>query len=284
MRCTCGSCRARRLRRRARCGRSAAHRHGSRSRARARPTARRAAASAPRHAAASACRRGSRRSPARGRGSARRASADCGSHISARPIAEHLPLAAGERAGALPPPFARARGNSVNTRSSRAGMRARSASTVAPSRRFCSTVWLDEQAPPFRRQREPAADHRMRRQPADPLALPGDLAGRGRHEPGDRVQRRGLSRAVGADQRDDAAARHLERHVRDADQIAVAHREIGARSAARSSPRHPRRHAMAEIGRDHRRLLHHRARRALGDDRGPGERRWRVRRASGSPP
>ena len=39
---------------------------------------------------------------------------------------------------------------------------------------------------------------------------------------GDGVEHRGLAAAIGAEQRDHAALGHLERHVGDADQIAVA--------------------------------------------------------------
>ena len=41
----------------------------------------------------------------------------------------------------------------------------------------------------------------------------GDLAALGVQQVGDRLQRRGLAGAVGAEQRDDAAPRHVERHA-----------------------------------------------------------------------
>ena len=46
------------------------------------------------------------------------------------------------------------------------------------------------------------------------------------NEAGDCIQRRGLAAAVGAEQRDHAARGHLERHVGNADQIAVAHFQV----------------------------------------------------------
>ena len=46
------------------------------------------------------------------------------------------------------------------------------------------------------------------------------------NEAGDGVERRGLAAAIGAEQRHHAAFGHLERHVGDADQVAVADFEM----------------------------------------------------------
>ena len=46
------------------------------------------------------------------------------------------------------------------------------------------------------------------------------------NETGDGVEHRGLAAAIGAEQRHHAARGHLERHVGDADQVAVAHLEV----------------------------------------------------------
>ena len=43
-----------------------------------------------------------------------------------------------------------------------------------------------------------------------------------RDQSGDGIERRGLAAAVGAEQRHHATLRHLQRHVGDADQVAVA--------------------------------------------------------------
>ena len=50
----------------------------------------------------------------------------------------------------------------------------------------------------------------------------GDLAALGAKQVGDRLQRRGLARAVGAEQRHDAALRHLERDpFQDEDDVGI---------------------------------------------------------------
>src|ERR1041385_5684634 len=55
-----------------------------------------------------------------------------------------------------------------------------------------------------------AAVHRL---PGEVVPVEGDLAGVGPHEPGDQVERRGLSRPVGAEEADDLALLHLQRDV-----------------------------------------------------------------------
>src|SRR5260370_916595 len=54
----------------------------------------------------------------------------------------------------------------------------------------------------------------------------GDRAGMQRYQPGDSVENRGLAAAIGAEQRHHAAFGHLERHVGDPDQVAVAHLQM----------------------------------------------------------
>jgi hypothetical protein len=45
-------------------------------------------------------------------------------------------------------------------------------------------------------------------------------------QPGDGVERGGLAAAIGPEQSDDGAFGHLERHVGDADQVAVVNFEM----------------------------------------------------------
>ena len=78
------------------------------------------------------------------------------------------------------------------------------------------------------------------RQLVDALALEldralGHVAALGRQQVGDRLERRALARAVGAEQRDDLALRHFQRHALQheddvvVDHLDVVHREIGRR-------------------------------------------------------
>ena len=86
-----------------------------------------------------------------------------------------------------------------------------------------------------------AAPHQLvGRELVDALALEhdralGDLAALGVQQVGDRLQRRGLAGAVGAEQRHDAALRHVERHALQheddviVDDLDVVDREDGLR-------------------------------------------------------
>ena len=83
------------------------------------------------------------------------------------------------------------------------------------------------------------------------------------HQAGNRIQRRGLACAVRAEQRDDGACLHVQRHVGDADQIAVAHFQVlDARLLMSSAPGAV---AAAKIGLDHGLVLDHVVRLAAGD-------------------
>jgi hypothetical protein len=65
--------------------------------------------------------------------------------------------------------------------------------------------------PPFRHQRDAAADHEMGRQPGDVLAGEADAPGARGWVATDRAHQGGFAGTIGADQRDDLVRRHLER-------------------------------------------------------------------------
>src|SRR5262249_4977603 len=62
--------------------------------------------------------------------------------------------------------------------------------------------------------------------PRDLLAAPFDRSAARRHQARNGVERRGLARAVRAEQRDDGAFLDSQRDVGDADEIAVVHLEM----------------------------------------------------------
>ena len=200
---------------------SAAHTRNPPLPAPAPPLAPPAAASGPRCAGVPAFRTSPPPPPAPGRGWARPASA-ASDRSSARgrwrASAARRPTTCRHAGGDARP----GGGTGVKTRSSSSGTRRLSRSTVAPRRRFCSTVCCTNSRQPSGDKRQAATDDGVGRLAGDVRALPHDLPGRRRHQAGDRVQRRGLARAVGAEQCDDRAGGHLQRHVGDADEIAVA--------------------------------------------------------------
>ena len=171
------------------------------------------------------CRKAPRPPQAPGRGSARRASA-----ISARssaPVrapasAARHPTACRRAAGAA----RQGAGKAHRLARTSVSMRALSASIVAPSRKFCSTVCATKSRQPSGDSARPLLTIAIGRLPGDLLAAPFDATAARSHQPGNRIQRRGLACAVGAEQRDDAACLHVQRHVGDADQIAVAHFKV----------------------------------------------------------
>jgi hypothetical protein len=97
---------------------------------------------------------------------------------------------------------------------------------VAQRRRSQLEIILDallhEQPPAFRRQREALAHDRKCALSTDLLSAKPDRAGMHRDQAGNGVENRGFATPVGAEQRDNAALRHLQRHIRDPDQVAVA--------------------------------------------------------------
>src|SRR5271163_4044449 len=69
---------------------------------------------------------------------------------------------------------------------------------------------LREDAPPLGYMGDAAGDDGIGGEAADRSALKADLAGGWAQQAGDRLERRRLARAVGADQRNDFAAAHLQ--------------------------------------------------------------------------
>jgi hypothetical protein len=92
---------------------------------------------------------------------------------------------------------------------------------VAPSKQVVLDALLGEQPPALGRQRQPLAHDGIGRQAGDVLAGKADAALGDRGDAGDGVERRGLARTVGAEQRHDRTLRHFERDVGHADQVAV---------------------------------------------------------------
>ena len=79
----------------------------------------------------------------------------------------------------------------------------------------------------------PRRQMRVGRQAVDAFAVEADRAGVGRKHAGDHVEQRGLAGAVGTDQREDRAGRHLEAHVVDREQAAKALADgVDSRAAA----------------------------------------------------
>ena len=72
---------------------------------------------------------------------------------------------------------------------------------------------LGEDATSFGHLRDAVLDDLVRGRAGDVLAEEGDGAALGREQPGYRAQRRGLSRAVRADERDDLALSDFEAHA-----------------------------------------------------------------------
>ena len=228
MRCTCGSSRQRGSR---------AVQHGAaglqhigmarRSRARARPTARPAAWSAPRRCSrASVSYMLSTTAGARPRLGSSSSSMLRVAHQRA-PDGQHLALAARQRAGALAAPLGQAREQGEDAvEQLRRCVRDRR----APSRRAADSArpsgWRTGASPPATAPAR-GATIAWAGWPADRRALPErSLPAAVGTSPAMALSVVVLPGAVRADQRDHAALRHLQRHVGDADQVAVAHREV----------------------------------------------------------
>src|SRR5262249_21889549 len=73
------------------------------------------------------------------------------------------------------------------------------------------------------RKRKPFGDDDVSRLPRDRFAAPFDRSAARLHQARNGVERRGLARAVRAEQRDDGAFLDSQRDVSDADEIAVVH-------------------------------------------------------------
>ena len=129
-----------------------------------------------------------------------------GRAMSARPDGEHLLLAAGQRAALLLQALAQPREErehalEVGRRCRPVGCRAK-----APSSRFSSTVIRGKIRRPSGDWRDAEPHDAVGGQRVDALAVEGDGAAPRPHGAEDRLQRRRLAGAVGADQRDDLAA------------------------------------------------------------------------------
>ncbi|MCS6766214.1 MAG: hypothetical protein MO847_07255 [Candidatus Protistobacter heckmanni] len=137
---------------------------------------------------------------------------------------EHLLLAAGERAGELPGAFPQAREDVEHALDvlRHAGF---VAAQVGAHLQVFQDAHAREHAAPLRHHDQAAPGQRMRRQARDVLAgvaqraLGGELAGDGLHGGG-------LARAVGADQGDELALAHLERHALDGVDAAVGDAQV----------------------------------------------------------
>ncbi len=188
---------------------------------------------------------------ATGRATLRRAAARRGLVISARPIAV---------ACCSPPESVPARGvrrglQIGNVSSTVAeGPRPRAGRRRAPSSRFSSTVSCANSRRPSGTSARPSADAPVRRHARDVGAVEQHAPAARRMRAGDGAQQRGLAGAVGADQRHRLAGRHGEGDAAHRLQQAVPRRRA-PRPSAGSFGR------AAEIGVDHRRVGHHRARR-----------------------
>ena len=109
----------------------------------------------------------------------------------------------------------------------------------APVRRFSSTVRWREAAAAFHHLDAAALHQLVRRARMHLLAVEldralGDLAALGMQQVGDRLQRRGLARTVGAQERDNAALGNAERHaLQHQDDVAVDHLDVVHREERR---------------------------------------------------
>ena len=86
-----------------------------------------------------------------------------------------------------------------------------------------------EQAAPLRHVADAEPRDVRRRHAGDVAALVLDRAGRRRHQPGQRLQQRGLAGAVAAEQRHDLAFAHVERRV--VEDVALAVERVDALEA-----------------------------------------------------
>ncbi len=139
---------------------------------------------------------------------------------------QHLALAARHGAGTLAAPLGKPREHRID-----ALEQARDAAAIGQRRGAQHQVVLDtllgEEPPALGRQRQALAHDGVGRQARDVLAAELDGAAGHRGDAGDGVQRRGLAGAVRPEQRHDRAARHFQGDVGHADQVAVAHLEMG---------------------------------------------------------
>jgi hypothetical protein len=138
---------------------------------------------------------------------------------------QHLLLAARQRTAGLPSPLGQTREQLVNG-SQRLPCRHR-----RPCRQETDDeVFLDREvgknAPPLGHMRNTDARDLMRRQPDDALAIGLHPAPARRDQSGDAAQNAGLAGPVGAEQDEDNAFIHRERHLAHGKQIAVGHAEL----------------------------------------------------------
>src|SRR6185295_15984968 len=138
---------------------------------------------------------------------------------------EHLLLAAGERAGELVVAFLEARehGEDVVESSFRLAARARE---EAADLEVLEHAQAGEDLPPLGDLADAEVAGDMRLAAGNVLPLELDFPGAGLLDAGDGADERGLAGAVGADDGDDLALRHLERNVGEGLSIAVVQIQI----------------------------------------------------------
>ena len=125
---------------------------------------------------------------------------------------QHLLLAAAQRPGQLRPPLGqdrKARVHALERRLDGALVRAR----VGAHLEVLQHAQLREELAALGDVRDPAPGDRLARQPVDPLSAEAHGPLGRRDQPGDALQRGGLPRPVGPQQRDNRALGHLERHA-----------------------------------------------------------------------
>ena len=110
---------------------------------------------------------------------------------------QHLPLASGHGAGALAAPFLQPRKDFIDALQ-QGGRALPVAQRRGAEQQIVLDALLHEQPPAFRRQREPFSHDRKRAVPCDLLPAKFDAARMHRDQAGNRIQRRGLAAAVGA--------------------------------------------------------------------------------------
>ena len=125
---------------------------------------------------------------------------------------EHLLLATGERARELLLALLETRKELVHPRHVAVHV-AQIAARVRPHHEVVEHDHSREEPPSLGRLAYAEAHDLVRLRIRDVAAVEHDAAAGRVHEAGDRAQRRGLPRAVGADERDDLARRNGERHA-----------------------------------------------------------------------
>ena len=138
-----------------------------------------------------------------------------GAPSSARPDGQHLLLAAGQRAALLRDALAQPREEREHALEIGRRSPSRSVRAKAPSSRFSQHGHAREDPAALRRLGDAEPHDAIGGQRVDALAVEGDGAAPRPHGAEDRLERRGLAGAVGADQRDDLApARRSARRPR----------------------------------------------------------------------